>query len=219
MRSAIIVFPGSNRERDLERALTAVLGRAPVQVWHQETELPAVDLVCLPGGFAYGDYLRAGAMAAHSPVMREVRRKAEAGFLVLGICNGFQILTEAGLLPGALVRNRGLGFVCREVELEVVTTASPFTRACGAGQRLRVPVAHHDGSFTIDADGLEELEDEDRIALRYVANPNGSTADIAGVLSRGRNVLGLMPHPENAAEPLHGSCDGLLLFRSLLEAA
>ena len=219
MRSAIISFPGSNRERDLERALTAVLGHAPVRVWHQDTELPSVDLVCLPGGFAYGDYLRAGAMAAHSPVMREVKRKAELGFLVLGICNGFQILTEAGLLPGALVRNRELGFVCRKVELEVVTTASPFTKACTAGQRLRVPVAHHDGNYTIDQDGLKRLEGEDRVAFRYVGNPNGSLADIAGVLNAGRNVLGLMPHPENAAEPLHDSCDGLAVFRSLLEAA
>jgi phosphoribosylformylglycinamidine synthase subunit PurQ / glutaminase len=172
----------------------------------------------VPGGFSYGDYLRCGAMAARSPVMREVVRRAEAGVAVLGVCNGFQILTEAGLLPGALIRNAGLRFVCRFVELEAVTRASPFTAAYGQGP-VRMPVAHHDGNYVVDRDALRRLQDEDRIAFRYRGdNPNGSTADIAGVLGARRNVLGLMPHPERAFDPLLGGTDGRPLFRSLLEA-
>jgi phosphoribosylformylglycinamidine synthase subunit PurQ / glutaminase len=221
VRAAVITFPGSNCDRDLAVAMEAAF-RAPVRrVWHQETELPPLDVIGVPGGFAFGDYLRCGAMAARSPVMREVARQAERGACVLGVCNGFQILTEAGLLPGALVRNRDLRFVCRQVGLEVASAESPFTTSYDRGQRLSLWVAHHDGNYVIDDEGLARLEGEDRVAFRYAPgdNPNGSAADIAGVLSERRNVLGLMPHPERAADPLLGSTDGLGLFRSLLEGA
>jgi phosphoribosylformylglycinamidine synthase len=217
MSAAVIVFPGSNCDRDCKVAIERSTGETVDMVWHQETELPELDLIGVPGGFSYGDYLRCGAMAARSPVMREIVRRAEAGVAVLGVCNGFQILAEAGLLPGALIRNAGLGFVCRFVELETVTRKSPFTVAYGAAP-IRLPVAHHDGNYVIDRDGLARLEDEDRIAFRYRDNPNGSTADIAGVLGRRRNVLGLMPHPERAIDPLLGGTDGLPMFRSLLES-
>ena len=217
MRAAVVTFPGSNCDRDLAVAMEELLGRPVQRIWHQETELPALDLIGIPGGFSYGDYLRCGAMAARSPVMREVVRRAEQGVAVLGICNGFQILAEAGLLPGALIRNADLRFVCRWVELEVATRDSVFTRHY-ASPGLRLPVAHHDGNYVIDADGLERLRDQDRIAFRYRDNPNGSTADIAGVLGPGRNVLGLMPHPERAIGPLLGGSDGQALFASLLEA-
>jgi phosphoribosylformylglycinamidine synthase I len=217
IRAAVITFPGSNCDRDLAVAMEAVFGRPVLRVWHQETELPRLDLIGVPGGFSYGDYLRCGAMAAHSPVMREVVRRAEAGTAVLGVCNGFQILTEAGLLPGALIRNAGLHFVCRFVALEPVTRASPFTAEYG-DRPIRLPVAHHDGKYVIDRDGLQRLQGEDRIAFRYRDNPNGSTEDIAGVLGHRRNVLGLMPHPERAIDPLLGGTDGLPLFRSLLES-
>jgi len=222
MRAAVVTFPGSNCDRDLAVAFEAAFGAPPRRVWHQETELPPLDVIGVPGGFSYGDYLRCGAMAARSPVMREVARQAERGAYVLGVCNGFQVLTEAGLLPGALVRNAGLRFVCRPVELRVGTAASAFTADYGPGARVTLPVAHHDGNYVIDADGLGRLEDEDRIAFRYASgdNPNGSTADVAGVLGGPRrNVLGLMPHPERAADPLLGSTDGMGLFRSLLGAA
>jgi len=219
MRAAVVTFPGSNCDRDLAVAMEAAFGAPVRRVWHQEAELPPLDVIGVPGGFAFGDYLRCGAIAARSPVMREVIRQAERGACVLGVCNGFQVLTEAGLLPGALVRNRQLRFVCRTVELEVATAASPFTSAYAAGQRVAFPVAHHDGNYLADADTLKRLADEDRVALRYVDNPNGSTADIAGILGGPRrNVLGLMPHPERAVEPLQGSTDGLGLFRSLLES-
>lgn len=218
MRAAVVTFPGANCDRDLVVAMAAIFGRPVQRIWHQETELPPLDLIGLPGGFTFGDYLRCGAMAARSPVMREVVRRAEAGVAVLGICNGFQILAEAGLVPGALVRNAGLRFVCRFVELEVATRDSIFTRGYPEAARPRLPVAHHDGNYVIDADGLKRLQDEDRIALRYRDNPNGSTADIAGVLGARRNVLGLMPHPERAFQPLLGGSDGRLLFQSLLEA-
>ena len=217
MRAAVITFPGSNCDRDLAVAMEAVFGAPVLRVWHQETELPPLDLIGVPGGFSYGDYLRCGAMAARSPVMREVVRRAQAGTAVLGVCNGFQILTEAGLLPGALIRNAGLHFVCRFVGLQPATRASAFTAGYGDGP-IRLPVAHHDGNYVIDAAGLARLEDEDRIAFRYVDNPNGSTSDIAGVLGTGRNVLGLMPHPERAIAPELGGSDGLPMFRSLLEA-
>lgn len=217
MRAAVITFPGSNCNRDLAVAMERLFGQPVRRVWHQETELPPLDLIGVPGGFSYGDYLRCGAMAARSPVMREVAKRAEQGVAVLGICNGFQILTEAGLLPGALIRNAGLRFVCRWVDLELGTRASAFTRACAADV-LRLPVAHHDGNYVIDADGLARLQDEDRIAFRYRDNPNGSTADIAGVLGARRNVLGMMPHPERAIEPLLGGSDGRGLFTSVLEA-
>ena len=217
IRAAVITFPGSNCDRDLAVAMEAIFEQPVVRVWHQETELPKLDLIGVPGGFSYGDYLRCGAMAARSPVMREVVRRAEAGVAVLGVCNGFQILTEAGLLPGALIRNAGLRFVCRHVELEAATRASPFTAGYG-DHPIRLPVAHHDGNYVIDAEGLARLEGEDRVAFRYRDNPNGSTADIAGVLGPGRKVLGLMPHPERAIAPPLGGSDGRTMFRSLLEA-
>ena len=218
MRAAVITFPGSNCDRDLAVAMEGTFGRPVQRIWHQATELPPLDLIGVPGGFSYGDYLRCGAMAARSPVMREVARRARDGVAVIGICNGFQILTEAGLLPGALIRNAGLRFVCRLAELEVATRESIYTRAYAENARPRLPVAHHDGNYVIDADGLRRLEGEDRIAFRYRDNPNGSMADVAGVLNERRNVLGLMPHPERAVEPLLGSTDGLPLFQSLLEA-
>jgi phosphoribosylformylglycinamidine synthase len=218
MRAAVVTFPGSNCDRDLAVAMEAVFGRPVARVWHRETELPPLDLIGVPGGFAYGDYLRCGAIAARSPVMREVARRAREGVAVLGVCNGFQVLTEAGLLPGALVRNAGLRFVCRYVDLEVATPESLFTRGFAVDERVRLPVAHHDGNYVIDAEGLARLRGEDRVAFRYLDNPNGSTADIAGVLSERRNVLGLMPHPERAIEPLLGGGDGRTLLRSLLEA-
>ncbi len=217
IRAAVITFPGSNCDRDLAVAMETVFGAPVLRVWHQETELPRLDLIGVPGGFSYGDYLRCGAMAARSPVMLEVVRRAEAGTAVLGVCNGFQILTEAGLLPGALIRNAALRFVCRNVELEAATRASPFT-GCYNGRPIRLPVAHHDGNYVIDPQGAQRLMDEDRIAFRYRENPNGSTADIAGVLGPKRNVLGMMPHPERAIAPELGGSDGLPLFRSLLEA-
>ena len=226
MKSAVVVFPGSNRERDAVAALTAISGRAPELVWHRDTTLPKVDLIVIPGGFTYGDYLRTGAIAAHSPIMAEIKRAAASGVHVLGICNGFQILTEAGLLPGVLLRNAQLKFVCRDVGLRVETSSSPFTRAYNAGQILRVPVAHGDGNYFADADTVKRLEDEDRIAFRYHAyngeaesrvNPNGSLAAIAGVLDSSRRTLGLMPHPENAVEPMLGSTDGRGLFASLVQ--
>jgi len=218
VRAAIITFPGSNRERDLEAALVQATGTRPIRVWHADSELPAVDLVALPGGFAYGDYLRCGAIAARAPIMAEVARQAARGVAVLGICNGFQILTEAGLLPGALVRNAQLAFVCRMARVEVVTRGSHFTHAYGRGQEVRFPVAHHDGNYVIEPDELKLLEDRDRVAFRYLEEVNGATAGIAGVLSAGRNVLGLMPHPEDAIDPLHGSTDGRALFASLVAA-
>ena len=219
MRAAVVTFPGSNCDRDLAVAMVAMFGQPVHRVWHQDTELPPLDLIGVPGGFSYGDYLRCGAMAARSPVMREVVRRAKDGVPGVGVCNGFQILTEAGLLPGALIRNAQLRFVCRWVELEVATRDSPFTRPCRGREGLRLPVAHHDGNYVVDDDGLRRLEDEDRIALRYVDNPNGSTADIAGVLGGARrNVLGMMPHPERAIEPLLGGSDGRRIFASLLEA-
>ncbi len=217
MRAAVVTFPGSNCDRDLAVAFARATGRIPKRVWHAETVLPAVDVVGLPGGFAYGDYLRCGAIAARSPIMRAVAAFAGRGGRVLGVCNGFQVLTEAGLLPGALIGNRDRRFVSRWVDLEV-TAASDFTGTYARGQRLRVPVAHHDGNYTADADTLARLEGEGRIAFRYVDNPNGSAHDIAGLLNASGNVLGLMPHPERAIDPALGGTDGLGLFRSLVEA-
>ncbi len=228
MKAAVIVFPGSNRERDLARALRLATGASPTMLWHAETALPAgTDLVCLPGGFSYGDYLRCGAIAARLPIMAAVRAHGEGGGLVLGICNGFQILCEAGLLPGVLVRNRGLAFLCRDVHLKVERSDTPFTRAYNAGDVIRVPVAHGEGNYTADAETLARLESEGRVLFRYVdpsgarderANVNGAANAIAGVLNARGNVLGMMPHPENAIEPGHGSTDGLGLFRSLADA-
>ena len=218
MKAAIIVFPGSNRENDVRDALVNLTGTTPVMVWHGDTELPKVDLIVVPGGFSYGDYLRCGAIAAHSPVMREIRKRADAGAAVLGICNGFQILTETGLLPGALLRNAGLRFVCRNVTLKVENTQTLFTAGYDKGQQLSVPVAHHDGNYFADDATLDRLEGNGQIAFRYVDNPNGSIRNIAGVFNETKNVLGLMPHPENATDALLGSTDGSALFRGMAEA-
>jgi len=227
MKAAVIVFPGSNCDRDVMVALQASAGRVPATVWHDETTLPSCDLIVLPGGFAHGDYLRAGAMAARSAVMADVVKRAEAGVPVLAICNGFQVATEAGLLPGALMRNAGLRFVCRWVSLRVEEAESPFTAGYRAGQVVRMPVAHHEGNYCADAETLARLEGDGLVAFRYVngddaseadANPNGSTADIAGILNPTRSVLGLMPHPERAAEPALGGADGRAMFDHLVEA-
>jgi phosphoribosylformylglycinamidine synthase subunit PurQ / glutaminase len=217
VRAGVITFPGSNCDRDATVALAAC-GAAVTSIWHAETELPAVDLIVLPGGFTYGDYLRCGAIAARAPVMAEVVRRAEAGVAVLGICNGFQILAEVGLLPGAMINNAGLKFLCRSVDLEVATDASVFTAGYARGQGISLPIAHHDGNYVCDDDERKRLEDQDRIAFRYADNPNGSTDRIAGVLGAGRNVLGMMPHPERAADPRLGGTDGKVLFQSLIEA-
>jgi phosphoribosylformylglycinamidine synthase len=219
MRFGVIVFPGSNCDHDAFYAVGTNLGQPVEYIWHDSSTLGAVDAVILPGGFAYGDYLRCGAIAKFSPVMKAVRQFANDGGLVLGVCNGFQILVEAGLLPGALIRNRGLKFICREVRLRVETTDSPFTSAGRKGQKLRLPIAHGEGCYFADERTLDELEAEDRIAFRYDGNPNGSLRDIAGILSRERNVMGMMPHPERATEPLMGSSDGLTVFQSMLGAA
>jgi phosphoribosylformylglycinamidine synthase subunit PurQ / glutaminase len=219
MKFGVIVFPGSNCDHDASYAVAHNLGQTAEFIWHSSTTLGAVDAVILPGGFAYGDYLRCGAIAKFSPVMGAVKRFAAEGGLVLGVCNGFQILVEAGLLPGALMRNRGLKFICREVRLTVGTTDSPFTNAALQKQMLRMPIAHGEGCYFAEAGTLDELEAEDRIAFRYVDNPNGSLRNIAGVLNRERNVMGMMPHPERASEPLIGSSDGLVVFRSMLQVA
>ncbi|MFN0024908.1 MAG: phosphoribosylformylglycinamidine synthase subunit PurQ [Parvularculaceae bacterium] len=219
MKSAVIVFPASNCDRDAAVALEQATGRAPAMVWHAETSLPDTDLIVLPGGFSYGDYLRSGAMAARAPVMRAVIEKAKAGVPVIGICNGFQILTEAGLLPGALLRNKGLNFACRTVTLRVVTTQTIFTRAFEMGQSVDFPVAHHDGNYFADDETLNRLDGEGRVAFRYVDNPNGSARDIAGIVSDAGTVLGLMPHPERVISPLLGGVDGAAFFRGLVAAA
>ncbi|MBX3562833.1 MAG: phosphoribosylformylglycinamidine synthase subunit PurQ [Sphingomonas sp.] len=220
MKSAVVVFPGSNCDRDMAVALEQVTGRAPAMVWHRETELPeGLDLIAIPGGFSYGDYLRSGAMAAQSPVMRAVRQAAERGVFVLGVCNGFQVLTESHLLPGALMRNAGISFICRDVPLVVENSQSAFTSRYAAGEEIALPVAHHDGNFQADAETLDRLEGEGRVALRYAAPVNGSARNIAGILNEAGNVLGLMPHPERAVEPAHGRTDGRRLFEGLVEAA
>jgi phosphoribosylformylglycinamidine synthase len=219
VKSAVIVFPGSNCDRDLAVALEAVSGARPAMVWHRESELPdGLDLVALPGGFSYGDYLRSGAMAARSPVMRAVVEAAERGISVLGICNGFQVLTEAGLLPGALMRNAGLSFVCREVPLRVENSQTAFTSRYGAGEEVAFPVAHHDGNYQADEETLDRLEGEGRVAFRYAGPVNGSARGIAGIVSEAGNVLGMMPHPERALEPAHGRTDGRRLFEGMIEA-
>jgi len=219
LNSAVIVFPGSNCDRDMAVALEQVTGTRPAMVWHRETALPdRLDLVAIPGGFSYGDYLRSGAMAARSPVMRAVVEAAEGGVAVLGICNGFQILTEAGLLPGALMRNAGLHFVCRDVALTVENSRSAFTGRYQAGEEILVPVAHHDGNYQADPATLDRLEGEGRVAFRYAGQCNGSARDIAGILNESGNVLGMMPHPERMIEDAHGRTDGRRLFEGLLEA-
>jgi phosphoribosylformylglycinamidine synthase I len=227
MKSAVVLFPGSNRERDAVRALRLVCGSEPAIVWHGDSELPAAtDLVVLPGGFSYGDYLRCGAIAARSPVMDAVRAHAGAGGLVLGICNGFQILCESGLLPGVLMRNAQMRFNCKDAHLRVENSDTPFTRGYNAGQVIRIPVAHGEGNYAADTETLTRLEGEGRVAYRYCApdgtidarwNINGSIASIAGIVSEQRNVLGLMPHPENHVEAQMGSTDGRGLFAGMLE--
>jgi phosphoribosylformylglycinamidine synthase len=218
MKFGVIVFPGSNCDHDAWYAVNANLGHHAEFIWHDSTELGDLDAVVLPGGFSYGDYLRCGAIAKFSPVMRAVKEFAAGGGPVIGICNGFQILVETGLLPGALIRNRGLKFVCREVQLRTETVDSPFTNSARKGQILRMPIAHGEGCYYADERTLDELEAEDRVAFRYVGNPNGSLRDIAGILNRERNVLGMMPHPERATEPLMGSSDGLVVFQSMVAA-
>ena len=218
MKSAVIVFPGSNCDRDVAVALEQVTGRKPNMVWHRESELPDdTDFIALPGGFSYGDYLRSGAMAARSPIMRAVKDAAGRGLPVIGICNGFQVLTEAGLLPGALMRNAGLSFVCRPVPLRVENSQSLFTSQYDSGETVAFPVAHHDGNYQADEATLDRLEDEGRVAFRYLDEVNGSARRIAGILNDTGNVLGLMPHPERAVEPAHGGTDGRRLFEGLLE--
>ena len=227
MQAVVIIFPGSNREHDVLDALTRASGRAPLKVWHRDSELPKADLIVIPGGFSYGDYLRCGAMAAHSPIMRAVKDRAGRGTPVLGICNGFQILTEAGLLPGVLLTNKTLKFHCKDVDLRVETSQSIFTCRYEAGAILRVPVAHHDGNYFADEATLDRLEDKGLVAFRYCTpsgelteegNANGSARNIAGIFSEGKTVLGLMPHPEDATDPLLGSTDGQALFAGLVEA-
>ena len=228
MKSAVIVFPGSNCDRDAKVALENITGGDVVMQWHGDAEMPDVDFIVVPGGFSYGDYLRCGAIAGNSPVMREVVKRADAGVPVVGICNGFQILTEVGLLPGILMRNADLKFVCRDIFMSVETTASAFTHQYDKGQTIRIPVAHHDGNYFADDDTLKALQDQDRIAFRYVSedgkrgaggNPNGSIDDIAGILNEKRNVLGMMPHPERLAESPLGGLDGRALFEGVLAAA
>ncbi len=222
-RAAVITFPGSNCDRDMAVALEALSGEPAIRVWHGDADLPdGLDFIALPGGFSYGDYLRSGAMAAKSPILRAVVAAAGRGVPVLGVCNGFQVLTESGLLPGALMRNAAQNFVCKTSELEVTSTASPFTRGFEAGQRLRIPVAHHDGNYFADDATLDALEGDGRIAFRYLDNPNGSRRDIAGVLSENGRVLGMMPHPERAiapaAHPSMGGDDGRKLFENVIES-
>lgn len=219
MKTAVIVFPGSNCDRDLATALHEVTGKAPMMVWHGETALPdGLDFIGVPGGFSYGDYLRCGAIAARSPIMRAVVEASGRGVPIFGVCNGFQVLTEAGLLPGALMRNAGLDFVCRDVALSVGTSQSIFTQRYQAGETVRIPVAHHDGNYNADADTLDRLEGEGRVAFRYAESVNGSARDIAGILNDAGNVLGMMPHPERMIGPAHGGNDGRRLFEGLLEA-
>ncbi|MBB3065177.1 phosphoribosylformylglycinamidine synthase subunit PurQ [Limibacillus halophilus] len=227
MKAAVIVFPGSNCDRDVQVALRQSMGREPLMVWHKDADFDEVDLMVLPGGFSFGDYLRCGAMAARSPVMKEVVRRAKAGVPTMGICNGFQVLCESGLLPGALMRNASLNFVCRDVHLKVETSQTVFTNKYEAGQVIRVPVAHHDGNYFVEAETLAAMRERDQIAFSYCApdggaaadaNPNGSLEDIAGVYNETKTVLGLMPHPERLADPLLGGIDGRPLFDGLVEA-
>jgi phosphoribosylformylglycinamidine synthase subunit PurQ / glutaminase len=226
MKAAVIVFPGSNCDRDVKVALEKITGGTVRMVWHADTVVPATDLIVLPGGFAYGDYLRTGAMAAHSPIMRDVAAKARAGTPVLGICNGFQVLCEAGLLPGVLMRNAALKFVCHDVLLRVEQTDTPFTSRFGKGEIVRIPVAHGDGNYFADQATLDRLEGEDHVVFRYVddagnatpaANPNGAQHNIAGICDARRRILGMMPHPERLFEPLLGGSDGRKVFESIIE--
>jgi len=227
MQTAVIVFPGSNCDRDVQVALAAATGTEPKMIWHGDTAFSKTDLIVIPGGFSYGDYLRSGAIAANSPIMREVVNRANAGVPVLGICNGFQILTEAGLLPGTLMRNANLKYICKDVHLNVEANNTLFTHGYSQGQVIRIPIAHHDGNFETDEETLKMLEEDGRIAFRYcdeegkvskTANPNGSIANIAGITNENRTVLGLMPHPERLVDPLQGGTDGKTMFDGLVES-
>ena len=216
MKSAVVVFPGSNCDRDLAVAIETITGTAPLMVWHRDAALPdGLDLIALPGGFSYGDYLRSGAMSARSPVMQAVIAAGGQGRAVLGVCNGFQVLTEAGLLPGALMRNAGLDFVCRDVRLTVANSQTMFTSRYDAGETVTIPVAHHDGNYVADADTLDRLEGEGRVVFRYAEAVNGSVRDIAGIVNEAGNVLGLMPHPERLIEAELGGTDGRRMFEAL----
>lgn len=218
MHAAVVVFPGSNCDRDLAVAFEAA-GAKVTKVWHKDTEIPqGVDIIGIPGGFSFGDYLRCGAIAANSPICKSVAAHAERGGYVIGICNGFQVLTETGILPGALLRNAGLKYICKTVGLKVETSASPFTEAYNAGDTIDIPIAHHDGNYFADDATIERLKGEDRVAFTYTDTPNGAKADIAGILSSNRRVLGMMPHPERAADTKHGGTDGQALFRALANA-
>ena len=221
MKSAVVLLPGLNRDRDMIAALTKISGQAPLTVWETDSSIPDVDLIVVPGGFSYGDYLRCGAIGARMPVMRAVAEQAARGVMVIGVCNGFQILLEAGLLPGALMRNASLKFVCREVKLSVANANTAFTRRYAPGQVIRCPVAHHDGNYFADPETLARIEGEGQVVFRYAegTNPNGSLNDIAGIVNAEGNVLGLMPHPENLIEDAHGGSDGRGLFESALNAA
>ncbi|PZO80453.1 MAG: phosphoribosylformylglycinamidine synthase subunit PurQ [Mesorhizobium amorphae] len=221
MKSAVVLLPGLNRDRDMIAALSKIAGEPPLTVWQTDTEIPAVDLIVIPGGFSYGDYLRCGAIAARMPVMRAVADAARRGVTVIGVCNGFQILLEAGLLPGALMRNASLKFVCREVKLEVANADTLFTRAYAPGQIIRCPVAHHDGNFFAEPDTLARIEGQGQVVFRYAegTNPNGSLNHIAGITNEAGNVLGMMPHPENLIEAAHGGLDGRGIFASALKVA
>ncbi len=217
MRTAVIVFPASNCDRDAAFALEKITGIAPEMVWHRETSLPKnIDFVVLPGGFSYGDYLRSGAIAARSPIVKDIVEKAGKGLAVAGFCNGFQILTEAGLLPGALMRNKGLKYVCRPQKLRITNKTSRFTKQYGAREEVIFPIAHHDGNYFADDTTLNMLEKEGRVVFKYTGNPNGSARDIAGICNREGNVFGMMPHPERAVDALHGGTDGIDLFKSIL---
>ncbi len=218
-RCAVVTFPGSNCNRDMAVALERISGTAPIRVWHGDADLPKnLDFIALPGGFSYGDYLRSGSMAANSPIMRSVKRAATRGVPVLGVCNGFQVLAESGLLPGALMRNAQITFVCRDARLTVENTSSLFTAGFEAGQEIVIPVAHHDGNYFADDETLDRIEGEGRVAFRYADNCNGSARDIAGVLNEAGNVLGMMPHPERAIDPAHGGTDGRLVFESAVRS-
>lgn len=216
MKSAVIVFPGSNCDRDAYSVLQNVTTIPPVKLWHNDSELPDVDLIIVPGGFSYGDYLRSGAIAARSPIMQQVVAAAKKGVHVLGICNGFQILTETGLLPGTLMRNKHLKFICRDVVLQVENSESVFTGGYQSQQQITIPIAHHDGNYRADEDTLKYLNDNNLVAFRYGDNPNGSVENIAGILNGNKNVLGMMPHPERLADPVLGGVDGRIMFESLV---
>jgi len=218
MRAAVIVFPGSNCDKDSQKALKNITGKDPKMIWHADSDLPDLDLIVLPGGFSYGDYLRTGAMAAHSPVMKEVIKKANDGVKILGICNGFQVLCESGLLPGVLFRNKTMKFICRYEKLIVENNNTAFTNKYNKDQKVTIPIAHGEGNYFASDDTIKNLEDNGQVVFRYANNPNGSMNDIAGIINEKGNVLGMMPHPERVAEPLHGFTDGVGVFESLIKS-